>query len=386
MSERERYSPGLEGVIATDTQVSFLDPEAEQIVVRGYDLIELAGTVRYPDVAYLLLHGELPDRGQQGSFCAELAQHAATPPGMEALFRSLPPEMDAMDALRTGLSALSGFEEPAVLADTSHEANLLKATKLLAQAPAVAVNGYRATNGLDLVAPDPSLGFAMRFLAMIPGPTADEASAEVLDRVLTCYSEHELANSTLTARVVASTLADIYGAVVAATAALKGPLHGGANEAAAKMFAEIAAQGGSAAAEAYIAGRLQRKQRIMGFGHRVYMHRPDPRAVLLKGDLDRLADRTPEAADLVRTYEICTEVMAREKSLYPNADLPIGLILSLLEVPIDLFTPIFLCARIAGLAAHVIEQHDDNRLYRPRVIYDGPRDLHPGSGFTPSPC
>jgi citrate synthase len=214
---------------------------------------------------------------------------------------------------------------------------------------------------------------------MLPGPRVDETTTAVFDRILTCYSEHELANSTLTARVVASTLADIYGAVVAATASLKGPLHGGANEAAATMFAEIAERGGSSEAEAYVLGKLERNERIMGFGHRVYMHRPDPRAVLLAEDIPALADRRPGGGDFARTYGIAVATMEREKGLYPNADLPIGLLLYLLEIPIDLYTPIFLCARIAGLVAHVIEQHDDNRLFRPRVLYTGPRDKHPSS-------
>jgi citrate synthase len=204
--------------------------------------------------------------------------------------------------------------------------------------------------------------------------------------VLICYSEHELANSTLTARVAASTLTDIYGAVVAATAALKGPLHGGANEAAARMFADIAERGGSATAEAYVSEKLAAGDRIMGFGHRVYMHRPDPRALLLKADLDAMAARDAEAADLVRSYEICAATMEREKGLYPNADLPIGLIMYVLGIPIELYTPIFLCARLAGLVAHVIEQHDHNRLFRPRVLYEGPRDLSPPDGYAGSAC
>ncbi|MEX2102199.1 MAG: citrate/2-methylcitrate synthase, partial [Actinomycetota bacterium] len=143
------YRPGLEGVIATDTQVSFLDLETEQIIVRGYDLIELARTARYPDVAYLLLYGELPTTDQQAGFDTDLRDAAALPPGMEAVLRSLPPEMDAMDALRTALSALAGFEDPDVLADTSHAANLAKATRILAKAPAVAANAYRATHSLE---------------------------------------------------------------------------------------------------------------------------------------------------------------------------------------------------------------------------------------------
>jgi citrate synthase len=380
------YRPGLEDVIATETTVSFLDLEKEQIVIRGYDLIELARTVRFPDIAFLLIHGKMPTAGQQAMFCSALHDAAPLPEGMREVIRALPSSLDAMDALRTGLSALAGFEDPRVLEDVDHGRNVEKAVRILARAPVVAANSYRATQGLDPVRPEPTHGFAESFLHMIPGPEVDAEAVRVFDRVLVCYSEHELANSTLTARVVASTLADIYGAVVAATAALKGPLHGGANEAAARMFAEIQSQGGPGRAESYVMERLAAKERIMGFGHRVYMGRPDPRAILLKEDLDALARTRPHAGDPVQTYEICAATMEREKGLFPNADLPIGLILYLLDVPIDLFTPVFLCARIAGIAAHVIEQHDHNRLYRPRVLYQGPRDLHPPEGFTPSPC
>jgi citrate synthase len=382
----ETYRPGLEDVIATDTSISLLDTDREQIVIRGYDLIELARRVRYPDVAFLLIHGDLPSPQQQRDFCSALGAGAPLPEGFDGVLRSLPSATGAMDALRTGLSALAGFEDPSVLDDHSHEANVDKAIRLLARAPAVAANAYRATHREELVAAPTSGGFAERFLSMIPGATTDAAGVEVFDRVLTCYSEHELANSTLAARVVASTLADIYGAVVAATAALKGPLHGGANEAAARMFAEIASRGGSEHAERYVKERLAARERIMGFGHRVYMRRPDPRATLLKGDLDSMAERDAGAADLVRAYEICASTMEREKGLYPNADLPIGLIMYLLDIPIELYTPIFLCARIAGLVAHVIEQHDHNRLYRPRVLYEGPRDLSPSEDYQPAAC
>lgn len=372
----EEYRPGLEGVIATDTEISFLDTEAEQIVIRGYDLIELARAVDYPEIAYLLIRGELPTPEQRLAFDEALAEEAPLPAEAVAVLGSLPGGLDAMDALRTGLSALAGSEDPAFLRDHSRSANEAKAVRLLARAPAVAVNGYRATHGEPLVEPDPALGFAARFLAMVPGARTEPEDVRVFDRILTCYSEHELANSTLTARVVASTLADMYGAIVAATAALKGPLHGGANEAAARMFVEIAERGGPDAADAFVLEKLERKERIMGFGHRVYMGKPDPRAELLEEDLAALAERRPETEPTVRTYRIVADAMQREKGLYPNTDYPIGLILHLLDVPIDLFTPIFLCARIAGLAAHVIEQHENNRLYRPRVLYTGPRDLH----------
>ena len=381
------FSPGLEGVIATDTELSFLDVEHERIVVRGYDLIELAQRVHYADVAFLLIHGALPGRGKQSMFANALGDGAALPDGMLDLLRSLPSQIHPMDALRTGISALAGSEEPGRLEDTSHGANVSKGVRILAAAPTIVADAYRAAHDLPPAEPGHDLSHPARFLRMIPGAAQDEQAVSIFDRVLTCYAEHELANSTLAARVVASSLGDIYGAVTAATAALKGPLHGGANEEAARMFAAIHEHEGDPgeAAEAYVLERLEAGGRVMGFGHRVYMHRADPRAVLLHDDLLALAERRPDARPYVAAYERAVEVMRREKGLYPNADLPIGLILYLLDIPIELFTPIFLCARGAGLVAHVIEQHDHNRIYRPRVLYVGPSDLHPPGDYRPAP-
>ena len=383
----EPFSPGLEGVIATDTQISFLDVDHERIVVRGYDLIELAGAVHYADVAFLLIHGALPGPGKQAMFANALGDGAVLPDGMRDLLLRLPPQTHPMDALRTGLSALAGSEDPARLDDTSHGANVTKGVRILAAAPTIVAESYRAARRLPPAEPEHDLSVPARLLRMIPGAATDLEAIATLDRVLTCYAEHELANSTLAARVVASSLGDIYGAVAAATAALKGPLHGGANEEAARMFAAIHEHEGdpAEAAEAFVLDRLAAGERVMGFGHRVYMHRADPRAELLLGDLLALAARRPDAEAYVAAYERALEVMQGEKGLYPNADLPIGLILYLLDIPIELFTPIFLCARAAGLVAHVIEQHDHNRIYRPRVLYEGPFDLHPPDDFVPSP-
>jgi len=380
----EAFSPGLEDVVAARTSVSFLDLERERITVRGYDLIELARTVSFPDVAHLLIRGHLPNLTEQTSFCGALQTNAGLPEGVVDILRRLPRETSAMDALRTGLSLLAGYEDPHVLADPA--ASDAKAIRLLARAPALTANGWRAIHGQPTLEPNPGLGFAGSFLWMIQGRAPDPDAVRTFDRVLTCYSEHEMAASTFAARVVASTLADLYSAVVAACAALKGSLHGGANEAAARMFAEIRMRGGAAAAEAYVMERLWQGERIMGFGHRVYMRRPDPRAVLMKEELDALAERDPEARQHVDAYEVVAATMEREKGLYPNADLPIGLVLMLIGVPVELFTPVFLCARIAGVAAHVIEQQADNRLYRPRVHYVGPDDLAPPEGFQPSRC
>lgn len=380
------YSPGLEDVTVAETTISFLDTEHERIVVRGYDLIELARTARFPDVAHLLFRGHLPSAEEQAVFCATLGDQMGLPDGIVDILRRLPRETAPVDALRTGISLLAGFEDPHLLADTSPEANERKAIRLLARAPTLTAGAYRAGRGQPVVEPNPGLGFAGNFLWMIYGRPPQPEVVETFDRILTCYSEHEMAASTFAARVTASTLADLYASVVAGAAAIKGPLHGGANEAAARMFADIRMQGGPSVAETHVLERLQRKERVMGFGHRVYLRRADPRAVLLKEDLDAFAARDPDAVPLVRTYEIVVATMAREKDLHPNADLPIGLLLHLMGIPVELFTPIFLCARVAGISAHVMEQHAANRLYRPRVRYEGPVGLEVPTGFTPSRC
>jgi len=305
------YSPGLEDVIAAETAVSFLDTERERIVIRGYDLIELARAVHFPDVAHLLIRDHLPSAEEQASFCAALGDQMGLPEGIVDILRRLPRETAPMDALRTGISLLAGFEDPHLLADTSPEANERKAARLLARAPTLTATAYRASRGQPVVEPNPGLGFAGNFLWMIYGRPPQPEVLTAFDRILTCYSEHEMAASTFAARVTASTLADLYAAVVAGAAAIKGPLHGGANEAAARMFADIRMRGGPRAAEAYVLERLERKERVMGFGHRVYLRRPDPRAVLLKEDLDAFAERDPDAVPLVQTYEIVVATMTR---------------------------------------------------------------------------
>jgi citrate synthase len=371
------YSPGLEGVIATATSISYLDTEHEQIVLRGYDLMELARSKRYTEVAYLTLYGRLPEASEIATFEDRLRQEAELPEEVYRLLDLLPSRMHVMDAQRTVLSYLAGLEDPAELQDTSPEADLRKGVRVLARMPALTANAYRALRGLPRVRPDPSLGFSEGFLYMLVGTRPDPEAVRVFDVTLTCYIEHEMPNSTFAARVIASTLSDLYGALVGAAASLKGPLHGGANEAVAHMLLEILEAGGSARAEQYVLDRLRRGERIMGFGHRVYMRRPDPRAVFLREALPGLAGRRPEGEELLRIYGVVEAVMRREKGLHPNADYPVGLLYYLLGIPIELYTPIFLAARTAGLVAHVAEQHGDNRLFRPRVLYQGPRGLRP---------
>lgn len=374
------FSPGLDGVIATNTRVSYLDTDIEQILVRGYDLIELARGLRYTDVAYLVINGRLPSEAEARSFSDTLVAEADVPDAVYRLFESMPKSTVPMDALRTGISFLAGYEDPELLRDTSHEANLQKGIRLLAKVPTLTINSYRALNGQPIVKPDPETGHVENILYMLRGEHPDAEALDAFDRIHMCYIEHEMPNSTFAARVIASSLSDIYGAIAGAVASLKGPLHGGANEVAIETMLEIQGQGGPDRAEPYIMEKLAQGARIMGFGHRVYMRKHDPRALFLMDYIPRLAERTADGKDLSAIYSKIEEVMFREKGLFANTDFPIGLLYYLLGIPVPLYTPLFLAARVPGLVAHVLEQHDENRLFRPRVIYEGERGLKPPAG------
>ncbi len=368
----KNYIPGLEGVIAVKTEISILDVDQGKIIVRGYDLIELAQKKHYTEVAHLLIKGHLPNEEEHKQFVNDLKNKGKIPSQVNELMRLMPRNTHVMDAQRTIVSFLAGFEDPEFLKDTSSEANIEKGTKILAKLPYITANAYRELNGLPIIDPHPTYSFSDNFLYMILGKEPDDVSREVFDKTLTCYVEHEMPNSTFTARVIASTLSDIYGAITGAIASLKGPLHGGANEAVAYMLLEILEKGGASIAKEYVKEKLARKERIMGFGHRVYMRKYDPRAALLKDYIPQLIDRHPQGKELYEIYQIVEETMREEKGLFPNVDYPVGLIYYLLGIPIPLFTPIFLVARTAGLIAHVTEQHANNRLFRPRVWYVGP--------------
>ncbi|MEW9701667.1 citrate synthase [Paenibacillus sp. SI8] len=367
----ERLRPGLENVIASETDISFLDVEKEEIVLRGYDLIELARQVKYMDIAALLLDGELPSPEARRALEDKIKSEYEFPQSVLAILQLLPDHANLMDVLRTGISAIAAFDPE--LDDRSREANTRKAIRLLAKVPQILANGYRATASLPFIEPRKDLSYTANFLYMITGHVPSQMEEEVFDQSLIVYSEHEMPNSTFAARVIASTQADIYGALTGAVASLKGTLHGGANEAVMLMLLEA---GSAEQLEAFMLKKLQQKQRIMGFGHRVYMKKPDPRAILMKEALANLsaAKCQPER------YEMCVageKVMEREKQLYPNLDYYAAPVYHLLGIPIACFTPVFLAARTIGISAHVIEQHANNRLYRPRVLYNGPRDLHP---------
>ena len=359
---------GLEGVVAGETAICALRVEEGRLLYRGYDVHELAERAAFEEVAYLVLFGRLPTRAELGSFDAELKSHRALPAGVMDSLALLPSDAVPMDALRTAVSTLA-LHDPDQ-GDDSRHANLRKATRLLARMAAAVAALHRLSQGLDVVAPDPGLGHAANFLYMLRGERPDELEAKVLEVTLILYMEHEFNASTFTARVIASTLSDLYGAVVGAIAALKGPLHGGANEKAMDVILEV---GDPARAEAWVQESLRRKERVMGFGHRIYKT-ADSRVELAKkwgGLLGRHLDDS-------RWIDVCAaveDVMRREKGLFPNVDFYAAPIYYMMKIPMGLNTPLFAMSRVVGWCAHVIEQMDHNRLFRPNSRYVGAEGL-----------
>jgi len=359
---------GLEGVVAGETAICSVRAEEGQLIYRGYDVHDLAEQASFEDVAYLVLFGKLPSHAELNAFDAELKANRSLPGGMLETLELLPSDAAPMDALRTAVSALALYDSE--VEDNSRAANLRKATRLVARMPTVVAALHRLSQGLDVVSPDRSLSHAANFLYMLRGERPDAFEAKVLEVTLILYMEHEFNASTFTARVIVSTLSDLYGAVVGAIAALKGPLHGGANEKAMEVILEI---GEPARAEGWVRGALEQKKRIMGFGHRIYK-KADSRVELAKkwgGLLGKQLDDT-RFSDICRTVE---EVMRKEKNLFPNVDFYAAPIYYLMKIPVGLNTPIFAMSRVIGWSAHVIEQIENNRLFRPNSKYVGAADL-----------
>ena len=358
----EQYSPGLAGVIAGETAISTVETG---LTYRGYSIEDLAANSTYEEVAYLVLHGELPTAAQLAAFHERLGQAAKVPDEIVAALRSIPADASSMDVLRTGVSMLAHWEPEVVKND--HDANVRKAERLLAQVPVLVAARQRLRMGQAPVAANPAAPFPANLLWMLRGEKPSERQVKALDVSLILYAEHEFNASTFSARCVTSTLSDLHSGIVAAIGALKGPLHGGANEAAMSMLAEA---GTPDRAEAWVKQALAEKRLIMGFGHRVYK-KGDPRAVYLKKLTAEVAEETGNQ-DMERMADIIESTMRTEKNIPPNVDWPCARLYHYLGLPVDLFTPLFVVARVVGWAAHIIEQLDNNRIMRPRAIYKGP--------------
>jgi 2-methylcitrate synthase/citrate synthase II len=358
----DTYSPGLEGVIAGETSISTV---ATGLTYRGYAIEDLAANSTYEEVAYLVLHGELPTADQAAAFRQRLGVAAAVPREIVETLRHIPKAAPTMDVLRSAVSLLAHWEPE--VADNSHDANVRKTERLLAQAPVIVSARQRLKSGQEPVAADPALTLPANFLWMLRGQKPSQKQVEALDVSLILYAEHEFNASTFSARCVVSTLSDLHSGITAAIGALKGPLHGGANEAALAVLQEV---GSADRAESWVRGALAKKQKIMGFGHRVYKD-GDPRAVYLKRLTAAVAAETGNT-DMERMADIIESIVWNEKRIPPNVDWPCARLYHYFGLPPDLFTPLFVVSRIVGWSAHIIEQLDNNRIVRPRSIYKGP--------------
>jgi citrate synthase len=366
-----KKSVALSGVSVAETSICSIDPDEGVLMYRGYDIAGLAEHASYEEVAYLLLEGELPSGDELEGFRERLASARELPPAVTTIVDGNAMDASPMETLRTAVSALS-FSDPAEDA-IDREQELRKAIELIAQLPTIVARYERRRRGQPVVDPDPSLGYAENFLAMLRGdaPTADEARAFEVAMIL--HAEHEMNASTFTARVVAGTNADMHSAIVAAICALKGPLHGGANQAAMQMFREFGSP--DRVAEG-VRARLEAKKPLYGFGHPLY-RAMDPRAPILRRLSEDFAepDADPDFLEIAKA----AEAEAREqKGLWPNVDLYSGVLYHELGLPTDLFIPLFEMARVAGQAAHVLEQHAGGKIIRPSAEYVGePRRDYP---------
>jgi len=354
---------GLAGVIADETAVSTVGKEGLDLTYRGYSIRELCEQATYEEVAYLLLHGELPDRAQLGRFHAALQADRGLPPGVRVILEQIPGNAQPMDVLRTGVSAL-GTIEP----ESSHRNQLAVAIRLLATLPSMLLYWYHfAHSGKRMETETDEDSIAAHFLRLLKRREPDELQARVLDVSLMLYAEHEFNASAFTARVITSTLSDFYSAVTGAIGALRGPLHGGANEAAMELIEQFNTPD---EAEKGLMDMLAKKQKVMGFGHRVYKV-SDPRSDIIKAWAKKLSEAVSDAK-LFDISERIENVMKREKNLFPNLDFYSASTYHFLGIPTMMFTPLFVMSRVAGWAAHIIEQRVDNRLIRPSAEYVGP--------------
>ncbi|HET9368263.1 MAG TPA: citrate/2-methylcitrate synthase [Candidatus Udaeobacter sp.] len=362
---KPEYSPGLAGVIAGETQVCWVDPNAG-LAYRGYDIHELAERASFEEVAYLLLNGELPTAEQLLEFTKQIAAERELPAAVLEMLQLLPRSTHPMDTLRTGVSMLSAFDDE--VGDNSHDANIRKSIRLIARVSTLITDAFRIAKGERPLPDRPDLTQAGIFFYKLTAKVPQDWQIRMLDTIFILYADHEFNASTFAARVTASTLAGIYAAVTSACAALKGPLHGGANEESMKMLEEIKSPD---RAEEWLQKKLVSKDKIMGFGHRVYK-KGDSRVPVMREIARDLGKRTGKE-EWVPICEKLEEVMDREKGLCANVDLYAAPVFWMLGFAPELNTPLFAASRVAGWCAHVIEQHDHNRLIRPRSLYTGPK-------------
>ena len=367
MGPETSFKAGLEDVVATSSEICYLNGQRGVLAYRGYDIHDLAKWASFEETCYLLWHGRLPNRAELGDLNSALAAARPLPEPVLRLMGMLPPG-DGMDALRT-LTSVMAHHEVELGRDTAQD-RARRAVRLTAQIASLVATWGRLNAGGGPIAPDPASGHAANFLYLLTGRRPDAFETRAFDIALVLHADHELNASTFAGRVAAATLTDMYSAVVAAIGTLKGPLHGGANADVMRLLLEIGAESSDDRVEAHIRGKLARKEKIPGFGHRVY-RTEDPRATHLR----RLSQDIGKRAGNTRWFEMSRRIeglVMAEKQLYPNVDFYSASTYYMLGLPIDLFTPIFAVSRISGWTAHILEQYANNRLIRPRAEYTGP--------------
>jgi len=368
MSNPTAVSKGLEGIVAAKTRLSDVRGDVGQLIYCGYDINELAGKVSYEEVVHLLHHGSLPTQAELSEMKTTLAGFRELPKGVIEIIQKLPKDTPPMHVLRTGASVLGCFDTAAE--DDSMHAQRRKALRLIAQIPVITAYFHRHRQNLPLVHPDASLGEAANFLYMMDGVKPSAEKESTMDMCYVLHADHGMNASTFSARVTIATLSDIYSAITSAIGTLKGPLHGGANEGVIKMLKEI---GSLENVDPFVEDCLAQKKKIMGIGHRVYKVL-DPRAPHLKRMAQILSSKLGEPK-WIQMSERIAALMLERKSLHANVDFYSATVYYSLDIPTDLFTPIFAIARTSGWTAHILEQLADNRLIRPQSEYTGPVGL-----------
>jgi citrate synthase len=364
------YSPGLEGVPAGISKISEIDSDRSSLQYRGYDVHDLAEHGSFEETAYLLIHEKLPNATELADFRSLLGAERQVPDAVYTAIAALPKDAHPMDSIRTAFSVLAAFDPDYRAPSTDHEANLRKAVRIVAKAGTMVANGHRIRQGLDPIAPDPAHSTAENLLHLMTGSAPVAKTVQVMDASLTLYAEHGFNASTFANRVCVATLSDLYSGVVTGISTLRGPLHGGANEEAMRMILEI---GEPENAQAWIDDALLHKKKIMGFGHREYK-KSDSRAMYMSKVAKELGIESGNTK-FGKIADILEATMLERKNIHPNVDFPAAYAYYLLGIPIDLYTPIFVVARVAGYTAHAIEQLQNNRLIRPKAIYEGNANL-----------
>ncbi len=368
MSQNTEVHVGLQDIVAAESSICFIDGQKGRLLYRGYDVVELAEKSTFEEVAYLLWYGRLPGKVEFEAFLDSFTGSMELPIETVMILRMFPRSATPMEVLRTSVSSLGHWDPDS--GNTRLDACLRKAIRLTERIPQLVTAHQRLRQGMEPVPPVPGKSIAYNFLYTLHGEEPRPEWVRAFDVALILHADHELNASTFAARVVAATMSDMYSAVTSAIGALKGPLHGGANEQVMKMLAEIGEPG---KAEAWVKNALANKVKVPGFGHRVY-RTEDPRAAILRRYAEQLTAGTPNEW----LYQTCREVeraMRENSKVYPNVDLYSGICYHAMGIPMELYTPIFAVSRVVGWTAHILEQWANNRLIRPRARYTGPDGL-----------